>query len=184
MRHATRLGVTHTFYLSSKNRVPIAEAHSSWVTDKSLARGAGVFPLLGRVGAGRSLWCRCVRVSKFSFFQLCFAVWYSPRCPLVKLRPMVETDRGRALSVEEVPKRGGAPCREPNKFGGVGKKSRRGDTERVRMGRGGGDGGRRECAAWPRPGGLPPSSLAPSHNYPFPPPHQLTHTTLTASIHS
>ena len=66
MRHATRLGVTHTFYLSSKNRVPIAEAHSSWVTDKSLARGAGVFPLLGRVGAGRSL-ISVVTVDAFAY---------------------------------------------------------------------------------------------------------------------
>jgi hypothetical protein len=47
-----------------------------------------------------------------------------------------------------------------------------GDTKRIRVGQGGGDGGRRERAAWPRPGGLPPSSLAPSHDYPFPPPHQ------------
>ena len=46
------------------------------------------------------------------------------------------------------------------------------DKVGVRVGQGGGDGGRRERAAWPRPGGLPPSSLAPSHNYPFPPPHQ------------
>ena len=46
------------------------------------------------------------------------------------------------------------------------------DKAGVRVSQGGGDGGRRERAAWPRPGGLPPSSLAPSHNYPFPPPHQ------------
>ena len=46
-----------------------------------------------------------------------------------------------------------------------------GDTKRVRVGQGGGDGGRRERAAWPRPSGLPPSSLTPSHNYPFPKPH-------------
>jgi hypothetical protein len=87
--------------------------------------------------------------------------WSRSRVERLRLpggRPMVETDRSRrALSVEEVPKRGGLQG---------------GDTERVRVGQGGGDGGRRERAAWPRPGGLPPSSLAPSHNYPFPPPHQ------------
>ena len=54
----------------------------------------------------------------------------------------------RAVLVVGVPKGGG-------EFRGD-------DAKRVRMGQGGGDGGRRERAAWPRPGGLPPSSLTPA----------------------